>query len=481
MERRKQTKSYYSPLTGNLFSDISKVHKLDKGDILQAISTCDTDILYTLPQHKGVFINPESQYVTKSDLMGMGVQIVKWYDDSGKVQVNGRELDIIPIKRWFDTSVHTTLKDVIIAMQELEKILNEKFVVGHSASVPIEILETPTRTGMDILKRKLPFDGRYESLPDDIEHIVIGNFSQQRREYFTHDYVIDDLYCYDGRLEYAACCRDIPIGAPIHDNEDKHVPYVPALYRALFTIPSNWQHIGLLPVKANLKGVASIYPNEPKQEHETWCSTYEMQTALKYGWDVSIKERVLWLEGKEKGFKGKDPLKHWVNDLVELREVAIPQRYEEPIRSLLKGAIRHLIIDTIGALHSSERTIDVYSDDITDMYELGYIPDFDGVQYHAKIKKEMNAYQRSMYHPHWSLDIWSKAKDKITKCALSVPYEQLLLIRADAIWTQGKQQHLKDDGKVGTFREKPLLKRGVFTMPRTENNIRRMMSQAKGE
>lgn len=492
MERRKQTKSFYTPLTGNLFSEVSRVHRLEKGSIKQALETCDTDVLYILPQVRGAFLNPMSEYPTRTDLLNMGVQIIKWYNDSGKIQINGRELDYIPVKRWFDADLHTKLQDVIIAMRELNTLLNEKFCVGYSASVPIELLETPTRTGMDLLKRKLPFEGVYSSLSEDVENIVMGNFSQQRREVVTHEGLmsIDNLYCYDGRLMYGACCREVPVGGVLHDTEDVYVPYVPALYRVDFTIPMGWQHIGLLPVKSTLPNVASMYPHKQREEYTSWCSSYELATAKYHNWSCVIRERVLWPFGKEKGFKGKDPLRHWVDTLVNLREIEVPKRYQEPIAGLIRGAIRHLIIDTIGALHSGERYTDEYAEDIADLYamqdatgtnvKLDIRDDTEGY-YHAKVRKAMTAYQRQMFHPHWSLDIWSKAKDKITKCALSIPYDQLLLIRADAVWTLGEQTHLKDDGRVGTFREKPLVKRGTFGVPKTENAIRRMMTQAKGE
>lgn len=483
IERKKQTKAYYSPITGNMYSEVSRVHKLEKYNFVEAIGACDTDVLYMLPQPKGSFMHQDSLYPTRTDIMQSGIEVVKWYDDSGKILYNGRELDIIPVKRWLDATIHTGLKEVVIAMKELETLLNEKFCIGHSQSIPVELLETPTRTGTDLLRRKLPFNGVYTNLTDEIESIVMSNFSQQRREVVTHEGLeeITDLACYDGRLMYGACCRDIPIGQAEHDTTDLYVPYVPALYRVLFTVPDNWYHIGLLPVKSNIKGMASMYPNKPQQEYESWCSTYELKTAIEHGWKYKILERVLWEEGTQKGFIGKEPLRHWLQALIDLREVEVPKRYQEPVRALIRGALRHLIIDSIGALHSSEKFVDMYSEDIGDIYEMGYIPDFDGLQYHAKVKKSMTPYQRQMFHPHWALSVWCKAKDKVTKVALSVPYDQLVLIRADAIWTIGSQEHLKDDGKIGTFREKPLVHRGPFKVPKTENAIRRMMTQAKGD
>lgn len=491
IERTEQAKSYFNPNNGILYSELSKVHKLGETDALQeALKICDTPVLYILPTPKGRYQHADSSYPAKADFQVLsGVTIVKWYqDNAGIIQVGGKDIDILPMSRWFTVPVGSYLSDVVLAMGKLRELLNAHFqpaIVknGKHEAFPVEVLSTPARTGIDLLKRKLPISVRYENLPSDIEEIIMTQFSQARVELFDAGKdTVERAYSYDGRWMYASCYRNVPMGSIIHDTKDEYLPYVPGFYRVEVTVPDNWQHIGLLPTKnPNPKEKASVYPNIPGTSFQSWCSYRELKLALDNAWGITILERILWPDSNAKGIQGKDPLRYFGDTLVEIRENTI-STYPEPIRTYLREAFRHLFLDVVGALHRSKATVDVYTDSEEDLYDMGYVPDTelaDGT-YHAQVKQALSDFQRQQFMPHWSLDIWCQAKVKVTRAALSVPYDSLIAIRTDGIWVD-TACNFEDTGKVGCFREKELPYTGPFPWPKNETAIRSLMKQAKGE
>lgn len=493
ISRKKQTKSYFNPNNGNLYSEVSRVHRLGESVTLkEVIEMCDTDVLYTMPTPKGRYIHPDSAYPQKRDIEQLDIPIVKWYmradkygkvrtGSSGKLQVSGRELDILPMGRWFDVTPDVALQDVVIAMRELERILNEKFPARDRDGKPslVELLETPTRTGKDLLRRKIPYKATYSPLPDSVSEKLMHNFSQGRTELFTHGVTIEDLHCIDGRLMYGSCYRGLPVGTPIHDNDSVFMGYMPSFYLVDFTVPSNWKHIGLLPVKPTGKG-GSIYPNMPRYEGESWCSYKELMLAIGHGWYYEIRERIMFPDSINKSFTGKDPLRNWGDTLVlDLRE-----KYTHPskaVQNLVKSALRHLLIDTIGGLHSGNMWENVYAETDDEIMEYGTLPLWDGTNFYGKVKRELTDYELQTFQPHWSLDIWCKARVKLAEVALTIPFEQIITFRTDSIWTNGVQPHIIDNGKVGSFREKDVLVyKGPFKEPTNEKEVRAMMRKAKG-
>jgi hypothetical protein len=491
IERTEQSKSYFNPNNGTLYSEVSKVHKLGEAATLKdAIEACDTSVLYILPTPKGKYAHPQSTYPTKPDIKSIdGVNVNAWYgDNAGIVQLGDKQIDILPISRYFDVPVGTYLSDVVLAMGKLKELLNKHFqpaIVhkGTHESFTVELASTPARTGIDLLKRKLPVNAKYHNLPPDIETIIMTQFSQARVELFDHGKdTVAHVYSYDGRWMYASCYRNVPVGEVLHDTVDEYLPYVPGFYRVEVTVPANWHHIGLLPTKnPNPKEKHSVYPNIPGTSFHSWCSYRELKLAMEHEWDIRILERILWPESNAKGVQGKDPLRYWGDTLVEIREKAI-QGFKEPIRSMLRDALRHLLLDSVGALHRGKQTIDVYTDSEEDLYDMGYVPEnelADGT-YHARVQKELTDFQKQQFMPHWTLDIWCKAKEKVTREALKVPYENLMTIRTDGIWVDTPCT-FEDTGKVGCFREKVLNNTGPFVWPKNETALRAVMRQAKGE
>lgn len=491
VERKKLAKSFFNPKNGNLYSTVSRKHPLGEGASLQhALDVCDTPLLYILPMPKGSYLDPTSIYPAKRDWERIeGVKASPWYgDNAGILSYGEKRISINPIGRWFSVPENCLLSDVILALDMLEKLLNKYFQPNNDMQYPVYLQETPARTSMDLLRRKLPVKARYDSLPSDIVDILLHNFSQQRSELLNHDHkTIEDMRLYDGRFFYASCYRHVPIGDIQHDSKNEYSPYIAGFYRVHVTVPSNWQHIGLLPLKSqkqHSKEQGSIYPNIPGTSFESWCSDKELGLAIDHKWPISIEERLLWPQTQQKGIVGRDPLHYWGEGLVTIREEVVDKLDIPDVqKQMIREAVRNLLMHGVGTMHSSQKDKDCFIDDLSELpddiplentFELA-----DGrIRY--RTPKELTQYQLDQFQPHWIQYLYCTCKWKVTNFALTLPYEKIITIRTDGVWTDGPCDVPPDTGKIGVFREKFLPYRGPFPYPRTEREILKVMKQAKG-
>lgn len=498
VERTRVPRSFFNPINGNFYSEVSKKHRLGEGStLLQAVEVCDTPMLYLMPMPKGTYHNPTSIYPAKADWEKSEVRVHAWYgDNAGIIEHRGRKVSINALSRWFDVRIGDTLSDTILATHMLEKLLNEHLPInGHTC--PIYLQETPTRTAMDLVRRKLPYGAKYEALPSDIEAILMKNFSQQRNELISHGYdTATDVHLYDGRFMYASCLRNVPVGAILHDTTDKYLPYVAGFYRVKARVPDNWQHIGLLPCKntaSHNQQQGSTYPRIPGTVFESWCSDRELRLALDYRWECKIQERILWpqtqVRKKEVGEEvykslGQDPLRYFGEGLTTIRQTMLPT-LELPTRQkeLIGEGLRNLLMHGVGGMHASEK----YQDrEVTD---LRFLPDeipFENVfetgdgTYRYKEPKTKTEWEQEQFQPHWIQYLYCDCKTKVTKFVVEyIPFEQCLAIRTDGVWTLGPCDVPSDSGKVGVFREKSLSKRGPFPYPTNNKAIEKLMRTAK--
>jgi hypothetical protein len=501
VERNKQLRSFFNPLNGNFYSELSKKHRLGEGaTLLQTLEVCDTPMLYLMSMPKGTYHNSASVYPAKADYERVGIAVKAWYgDNAGIVTYAGKRISVNPIGRWFDVVVGDSLSDVVIALNTLEQLLNEHMRVVSEGDFPIYLQETPARSAMDLVRRKLPIGARYESIPGDVEKLLMTNFSQQRSELINHEKTMaEDVHLYDGRFMYASCLRGLPVGEVTHDFISEYLPYVAGFYRVDVTVPMNWKHIGLLPCKnprQRGKESGSRYPNNPGTFFKSWCSDKELRLALDQGWQCQVSERILWSQTQarkrdigEDAYKllGQDPLRAFGESLVRIRQeilptLTLPTRQKE----LLSGGLRNMLIHGIGVMHSAVRYGEtVYVKAYADIP--AHIPDYDRFEgdegWFYKEPKEKTSYQQAQFQPHWIQYAYSDCKTKVTRFVLEhIPYEQLLAIRTDGVWTTGKVAIPEDTGKIGVFREKELVQRGPFPYPKTYKDIEKLMHVAKGE
>lgn len=487
VERRIERRAYWNPGNGRMY--VEGFGLLSSNHLGLAEATCaafayEAEVLYLMPS-LGRWKEHRGRYPGKADWEESGVQLASYYrNHSATVALGELEMDIVPIGTWFPSVTEETyMSNVILAMSHLKDLLTKHFQPievhkGKSDEYRVELMSTPARTGMDLLRRKLPYGVKYEDLPADVEHIVMTEFGQARTELFDHGRdTVEDLHNYDGLWMYASCCRHMPVGKCVHDNESEYMGYVTGLYKVKVKVPYDWAHIGLLPVRQEDK---TVYPNKPGQMFVSWCSHRDVKLAMDYGWSVVILERILWPDTQARGMKiGQDPLRHWMETLVTLRET-IALQYEEPIRGMLRDAFRSLLNMTIGRLHMAGRTVDVYTQDFSEDPGEGthLAEEYADGSFRYEKQQDLNAYQKEGFKPHWALECWNQAKWKVTKAALEVPFDHLISIRTDGLWTTCKAD-FPDTGKPGCFREKDLVERGPFHWPKNDLEFVYMIQRAR--
>jgi hypothetical protein len=483
VERRIEKRGFWNPNNGRVYVEGIGLLQTTPDTLAEAVCLCfayECQVVYLMPS-RGKWKDQRGQYPGKADWEKSGLDLSNYYrNHSASIRLAGGEfeIDIVPVGAWFSSVTEESyMSDVIKGMATLRDLLTKHFQ-PRDGEYRVELLSTPARTGMDLLRRKLPYDAKYEDLPEEVEHILMTQFGQARTELFDHGQEqVTDLHNYDGLWMYASCCWHMPAGRIIHDFLPDYVPYCTGFYRVETRVPDSWQHIGLFPVRQESK---TIWPNQPGTLFRSWCGYRDVALAREYGWQVTILERILWPDTEAKGV-GRNPLLHWVNALVHLRQEIVLQ-YPEPIRSFLRDAFRALLNMTIGRFHMGAKTVDVYTADFSEYPGDNAIlaEEYDNGSFRYEKKEALNNYQQEGFKPHWALAVWKMAQWKVTKAALSVPYDKLLSIRTDGLWTTCPVE-FENTNKPGCFREKELVNRGPFHWPKGDIEFVDMIRKARGE
>lgn len=488
--------SYYNPCTGGLWSELSKVHRLEPGASLEKVlDTCDTQVLYFLPDKRGRYPTVEQFRAVP----GITIRRILDYkgDDkkrSGTLRYKGKYITFYSFSTWFDVSALEDMREHIRVHHDiLPTLLQEHFqpkAVHHGTkeAFPIELLATPTQMGSDLLKRSLPYGKVYPSPCPGEAEILLHKLGQGRIETFHHGIdTLDNLQCYDGRWMYAACLRPLPVGTMVHDlvpdlamtepSKTGTRGVIPGFYRARVTVPDGWNHIGLLPMEQYHQGQKYSYPRTPGTTFETWTTSPELALALTHHWKVDILERIYYPDT----FKEPEPLKLWKDRLILLRNV-IAESYPEPVRSLIREAVRNILLHTVGSFRRYAREFDGYArwEDIPhekELTDLRPVPG-SGLWYYAS-KEPLSPLQKQLCLPQWADFIWGLARKKLAEAALTVPFEHIVMLRVDAIWANG-HYHFPDERKPGQFVNKPLQRTSGLLWPKNNAQAVKTVQAARG-
>ncbi|GAC1687359.1 MAG: hypothetical protein PVS3B3_08940 [Ktedonobacteraceae bacterium] len=472
--------AYYDPLSGQLYSEKSRVHRLESAGLDAVLEVCDCPVLYLLPDASG-------EYPTASDYYSIeGIEVRKYLEkrQAAMVRYQGKMINVYPLSTWCDVGGGASLKGVIRGMrtiqQELEQAFQpQKVTAGRVEKFRIPLLATPSQMGADLLKRSLPYEQVYEPLPEQTALTILQELGQGRIETFYHGRdEVEQVYAYDGRWMYASCLRHVPVGPVVHDMQGEIAAYVPGFYRVEVQIPVQWQHIGLLPMRNEVGNSQKFsYPRMAGQTFESWCSSSELSLALKQGWSVVVKERILWPQTH----RLPEPLKLWGDRLIGLR-MERAKGYEEPIRGMLEAAVRNILLHTIGGFHRVTREFDGYTSDVMTIpatatsFEL--LPD--GEIWRYTLADTLSPLQQMLSQPHWAASIWGAARKKLAEQALQVSFEDLIAMRVDAVWT-AREMPWKDTGKVGVFRRERLQHDMHIRWPRNTGEMVHLVQRTKGQ
>jgi hypothetical protein len=445
--------AWYDPVRGEILDerDDQPVKINIHAGVVEVLRNTRARTLYILPDEN----NHVPGRAWFAECTQIGCQVDKYLAKvhSATVSRGPKSLDIFPVTQYFD--LVADVQQCKQSWQLLASLLRGQF--GEHAT----LMGTAALTGQNLLRLSLPRGQSYEPIPADVMDVLYHNFGQGRIETFYRPAtMMPVVYEVDGFWFYVACSRDCPTGPCVRDegselvNEGKS----PAFYKVCVTVPDDWHHIGLLPTydleaarrNADIK---TRYPSEPGEIFESWCTNSELRLASEQGWSFTILERIYWLE------RSNDPLRLWLERLKRIRERC--DFLEEPQRTMLRQAIRSIVLKAIGSFYRHMVVNDGYvplsqSEQIPEMAEWEIVGE-DTIYYREET--ELTERQQQMLQPHWPCWIWGNARTRLAKAALALPFESIVALRTDGIWTtydisQDSNPLWQDTGKPGSWRRK---------------------------
>lgn len=328
---------------------------------------------------------------------------------------------------------------------------------------------TPTLTGAYALRRVVPANVDYPSLPDDLQRLIRSRFTQARVEHIPPKGArIKQVSIYDSRLAYLACCREVPVYTPTTFQMDNHADFagrsVKGFYEVEVTVPDTWSHVGLVPCRPRQYDQYWSYPATPGTTFTSWLTTEEVYLLQEEHWAYTIKHR--WLFRKA---EGSDPLRQWAERLanrIEQLDAMIVKTSDDPTAEratqelrYIRAGLRSVALNTIGYFHSSGATEihvlkrgDPIPDDWITMPGFTAGMTASGIQVSFKVPHTGMAAQFN--HPEWAVWIWAKNRCRTTRLLLTVPRNQIVAVHNDAAYTSAPQPAIVDSGKVGAYRLK---------------------------
>ncbi|MFD7161367.1 hypothetical protein ACFV9C_42745 [Kribbella sp. NPDC059898] len=388
------------------------------------------------------------------------------------------------------------------------------------------MLRSPAGTGQNLWAHTLPRDPTYDyeatMVSDEIADLIHSTSGQHRTESFvagdgrcscgdcvpliTSD-KIDGLAAADGRFMYAGLAKgELGVGparmltaaeaTELWTQADKG-RYVKARYRIRFTVPDMWDSLGLFGVQIpDSTTRAWHWPNRPGATYETWVDGAELVHDTNTGWwrGIEILEGIQLTKGR--------PLDTFIDRLLRARAATNELDATDMLKSLVKSALRAILLQTIGGFHSRGRARTHIVED------LSVVPPeaiHSVVQYGDRFiyieEQRLSDRQRLFHRPELPAQVWAKERARMLLAptapfianglqlkewgALDVDPQTLVAINGDAIVTT--QPHLAtipvglgggDDGKEGKLRLKGWLP-GPHPSPRTRAARDAMVKKAE--
>jgi hypothetical protein len=347
------------------------------------------------------------------------------------------------------------------------------------------LLDTPSMTGQDWLRRTLPTartggtKGRapveYPAAPAALVDMLYHNATQGRMQFCPHPDVVGQevagLYVLDARWQYAACLSNLPVGIPDHDSYpygadaiEAFVPYAPGWYRVAARVPLDWRHLGLIgdPTRAD-ENANDKWPDAPGawigEDGGVWIGGAQLGLAIEQGWPVLIFER--WVYRDVERMPGANPAGEFRRRMVELRKEASDTRhYPAEQAALMAAGARSIVIAAIGRWHARSRAKLQITPGAQEKSIKGNIPGMTFVDHKANTVywyKEIpfTEEQRIYCQPQWSASVWDRSAFRTNRQALYYPRRDILAVRSDALVLLHKLVlHDPDYGNPGEWRYK---------------------------
>lgn len=373
--------------------------------------------------------------------------------------------EIRSVAEWFDPA-GADPATVRAAFVELWKALRHHWD-------DVVLMGSPSQTGRDLWSRTIPAkagtkwaDG-YPVMSQEIRALLHATAGQGRTELISPPRTperVPGWYEADRTFAYAKHTWMSGVGLParvtaaafaaMSEKEQANALFSPSHWHIRVTVPTGWNHVGLLPAPA--PGERSWhYPSEGGRTFTTWAGGAEVNLALRnpiQPWTIEILDGLVW----EKG----DPLKDWSNKLKDAWARLRAQsnlhgdERQRQAAALASRAVRSILLYGIGTFAQRPR-ITTGSVELGTGGEVPEIPD--GARLTSltdtHVTWERNSgFARDPYaHPEWAAGVWSSAraallsgptgaKDPATgkpvrAGALHLPAGSILAFRTDAIYS----------------------------------------------
>lgn len=429
-------------------------------------------------------------------------------------EVSGNALEVRTVEEWFGTSDLTPIQ-ARDAWNVTARALAD--------AVPHAVMAlTPASTGANAWALSLPQKMQLEPIAKDLAEELHFTSGQHRIEHLTTGPdrcdcgaclplfdaeatpTLETFSYVDGRFMYAACCRELGTmparrltGLGAVDLMDRD-PYARARVKVRFTVPDDWEHVGILGVKHEEVSAGWHYPNRPGSTFETWADASEVKIAQDWGWFVHPLEAVTFTKAR--------PLDTFADRMVRARERVNARLELEPeVRRAVAAALRAMLIQTIGNFASrlKGRTVTVWSaKDVPAEYAHTMQRYGEAFTYEVP-GSEHNARTLPFYRPELAAQVWGRARARVlasplgggktwTGGVLAMAPSTLLGINGDAIYSSVVPNFALpvdpsipddrggDDGKVGRLRIKGVLHDVPTPTNMESRNVLRAQAEAAG-
>ncbi len=413
-------------------------------------------------------------------------------------------IDVKVAKEWFgDTPL--TPQQARDAWDVCERMLGEFFRNDLEGASPM--MMTPAATGHNLWALTLPKNYDPPLLEDDVAEQLHATSTQHHLDHLVageslpdHPDVvamidpnvspkINSFSYVDGRFMYASLTRALGMAPGVRLNRAQcwelmeENPYVRARFFIRFTVPANWNHVGIFGVPFESASQGWYYPNRPGARGECWADASEIFVARKFGWAIDFVEGIVFNQKRystRKRFeKGSDvatrrvvdiaPLDTWSERLQKARQVAANYPDFPPvIRTAIGAALRAILIQSIGAFASRGRgkTGITYDPKMIPVEYQGSVVQ-KGKAFIYEIPQSLDNRMRAYYHPELAVQVWGRGRAKVLHhkangfdCgALTLPGNSIIGINGDAIystelprWALPVEHGGADDGKAGRIR-----------------------------
>lgn len=403
--------------------------------------------------------------------------------------------------------------------------LTERVVVREDDSMQ-GLMKSPAGTGQQMWAQSLPPKADFPLVADDIAEELHLNSGQHHIEHLVEGPgFIEHEFCrplmrrergekmpgfayVDGRFMYAACGGNLGVGPATRmraqesaelwfaeDNGRRVGQFQPAYYSVRVRVPEGWNTLGIMPLKHTTPDGQRVWvwPNIPGAEFDTWAGNEELRLAEECGWQFRFHEGISFQNKKpaerEKGkLTEARPLDTFCKRITTARErveaLAQENGIDPVIAKAASGALRAILLQTIGSFASRGRAMTVYVDstwDVPPEYEHTMQVRGDQISYQAM--NPMSEKQRAYYRPELAVQVWSRARARVLhgpmaggqkRGALDLDPETLIGVQGDALyttslpeWSLPTERGGLDDGKPGRLRLKGFLDHPDAPVPTT--------------